>query len=290
MLQLIESTRRLYEAVHHTSKTKVIVAAQPRLAKALKKGWHDQGQQVVNGLIKLKAEFPPEVSESFRLAPVLRYVGSLRLREALNEDDLNSIFDDAEKSTFNQLSKPLEDAAGAMLLAGARQIISELNIQLSFDLKNPRAVAYIKAHGADLISQINDETRRMSKSILQQAAEEGWSYQKTARALVAEYDGFGADVPYRGMSNRGEFISVTELGQGYEEGNFIPIQDLMEGGVSMEKQWDTAPELSKTGPCADCQGNADEDWIPADQAHQSGDDHPLAHPDCYCDEYYQVKE
>lgn len=44
-----------------------------------------------------------------------------------------------------------------------------------------------------------------------------------------------------------------------------------------EKRWETDGD-----PCPICQENEDAGWILADEAFPSGDDEPLAHPNCYC--------
>jgi hypothetical protein len=289
MLQLINALDRFYEASHHLSKVKIVSPIQAKLKRALDKAFTLQGKAFVKGLVKFKSEFPPEVKESSPLHPLLRAVGSRHLKEVLVFDDLAPVFDASDADSLQAFLLPLEDAVAKALKAAAMQQIAELGYSLSFKLSNPRAVAYIKAHGADLIAKINAETRAQIKTLITQAIEEGWSYQETARAIIAKYDGMAIAVPGN-YTSRAERIAVTEAGNAYEAGNWIPIQDLMEGGISMEKSWDTAPELSKTGPCPEiCQPNADQGWIPADEPFGSGDDHPLGHVGCYCDCLYQAK-
>ncbi len=290
MLQLISPLYRLQEALHHTSKRAALAPAETKLEKALGKAFRAQGKSFVGGLVQLASQFPTDQEErGFTITPggVLR--PALRsLCEGLAVDDTDSYFDQADDDSFDLFQKPIEDAAKAMLTAGAGNLLAELHYDLAFDLSNPRAVVYIEQHGAALIAKINQETRSQIKTLLRQAVDEGWSYRKTARAIIARYGEMATGVPGN-FTSRAERIAVTECGEAYEEGNWIPVQDLAEGGVKMEKSWDTAPELSKTGPCAEiCEPNGAEGWIPADQLHQSGDDHPLGHVGCYCDERYQV--
>lgn len=44
-----------------------------------------------------------------------------------------------------------------------------------------------------------------------------------------------------------------------------------------QKQW-----VTDADPCEDCEDNADEGWIDADDEFPSGDDEPPAHPNCKC--------
>jgi len=48
--------------------------------------------------------------------------------------------------------------------------------------------------------------------------------------------------------------------------------------LEFEKKW----LVSQDEPDDECMDNADEDWIPYDDAFSSGDDMPLAHPNCKC--------
>jgi hypothetical protein len=284
-IEVLSSMTHLYEATHHLSKVRVLKPIQSKLEKAMSKAFKAQGKSFVKGLVKLKDKFPEPTTEVRRSWLIS---GLNPLREVLVDDELKVVFDNSEDDSLEAFVLPLEDAVKKALLAAGKQQIAELGYELNFKLSNPRAVAYIKAHGAELVTKINDETRSQIKTLITQATEEGWSYQETAREIIAKYDGMAVGVPGE-FTSRAERIAVTEAGAAFEEGNFIPIQDLMDGGIEMQKRWDVAPELSKTGPCPDCQANADEDWIPADQEHQSGDMHPLQHVNCYCEEMYEAK-
>jgi hypothetical protein len=160
-----------------------------------------------------------------------------------------------------------------------------LKLDFSFSLKNPRAVDYLKAHGADLVASIDDTTRERVKTLVTQAVDEGWSYGDTARQMVQLYDEFAEGRPQDNIASRAHMIAVTEAGNSYEEGNYEVISGLKDDGIDAEKSWDTS---SSASICDECQANADEGWIPAEDVHQSGDDHPLAHPGCECDEEYRV--
>jgi hypothetical protein len=276
MLQVIDATTRLYEALHHADKVRVLHPLERKLGKALVKAFKAQGKAFMKGFVKLKDRFPAPTSEAYRL------------REVLTVDELAGLFDQSDKDSFEAFVTPLLDAVAASLLAAGKAQVAELGMGLNFTLKNPRAVAYLKAHGAELVANINATTREYINTILKQVAEEGWSYDQAARAIIERYGEFAVGVPGQ-FDSRAQRIAVNELGNAYCEGNFEPIQDLMDAGIKMEKSWDVAPELSQTGPCDECQANADQGWIPADEPFHSGDDHPLQHVNCYCDCYYEPK-
>src|SRR5690606_6069541 len=99
----------------------------------------------------------------------------------------------------------------------------------AFDLKHPRAVEFMSQSGADRVTQITDTTRDYLRTLLTQAADEGWSYGKTARAIRKRYAEFSV--------TRARNIAVYELGNAYEAGNLLVARDLQDAGLTMEKQW-----------------------------------------------------
>ena len=214
---------------------------------------------------------------------------TITLREALTVAEINAFFEQSEADDKELFIQPIQSEGALMLGAGAEQLLAELNMGLSWDLANPLAYQYLEQHGAALIAKINNETRQTIKKLLLQASDESWSYQQTARNIIAEYDQMAVGVP-GGYTSRAERIAVTEAENAYEEGNWIVAQDLASGGIQLEKKWDTAPELSKTGTCDICQANADEGWIPADQPHASGDEKPLAHVNCLPGSEYVIAD
>ena len=281
--RLSEPTRRLYRLVHRAAKKKALEAESGKLAKALGKAFAAQGRALVKGLLPYQDTFVSEASREWERIS-LGY-GMRRLHEALADDLVNGLFEKAAQETEKDFTDPLQEAESKMLQAGAKLILGELGYGLNFRLKNPRAVAYLEQHGGELIKGINEVTREEVRRLLSQASENGWSYSKVTRELTKLYDDFA--VATNGtITSRAELIAVTEAGNAFEAGNFIPIQDLMDSGVGMEKQWDSTHE---DDVCEECAGNNAEGWIPADEAHQSGDMTPLAHPRCECDEFYQVK-
>jgi hypothetical protein len=114
--------------------------------------------------------------------------------------------------------------------------------------------------------------------LIQQALEKGQSYGQTAYDIRNSFDGFSGLKPQEHIRDRAEGIAVTETGNAYSESTMIQANAMKQAGLDMEKSW-----LITGGPvCDDCQGNADDEWIPIDQLFSSGDDRPLAHPYCRC--------
>jgi len=187
--------------------------------------------------------------------------------------------DAAESATEAEMLRALQSTIGDALTGGGARVILSAGIELSFSVNHPAAVQYLKDHGAELVRGINATTRDYLRTVLVQAAEQGWAYGKTARAIKERYREFSVGVPQRHIRSRSELIAVTEVGNAYEHGSLIAAQDLASGGLVMEKFWSTVQDDRVE---EHCRTNEGEGWIPLDQTFSSGHDRPLAHPACRC--------
>jgi hypothetical protein len=265
MLPIIEATKKLYKLAHHAAKMELVTPAEVELEKQMQQAFKKQGKAFVTAFKAMRGRFA----------------------EALSEGELEPVFRQSELESEQAFAKPLENAVKVMLMAGAQGLIGEMELGISFTLRNPAAEAYIRAHGAALIAGINETTRSEVRTLLAQAMEEGWSYGKTAKELIRRYEEFAEGRPQGHIASRAHGIAITEAGNAYEAGNYQAVQEMVAMGVKMEKSWDTS---GGGDTCEDCVTNAAEGWIDFGQVHSSGDDHPLAHPYCKCDEFYQIKE
>lgn len=150
---------------------------------------------------------------------------------------------------------------------------------ISFDLKNPRAVAYLEAHGAELVKGIDETTRDYIRTVLIEGTSKGWSYNEMARRISERYKEFAVGRPQLHIDSRAHMIAVTEVGNAYAEGNLQVAQGLAAAGLKMEKAWHTVGDSRVE---AICLGNEAEGWIPLEQTFSSGHMRPLAHPACRC--------
>lgn len=259
---LLPALDRFLEAATAAQKWRVVGPQERKLRTALARAFRTQGKSFVAGFAKLRGAFT----------------------EAFTAADWITIFNAATQDSFSLFLDPLQAGVEAALLAGATNLIAELGMDVSFSLRNPRAVAYVQAHGADLVRGIDDTTRSYLNTLLTQAADEGWSYQRTAEAITARYREFAVGVPQQHIRSRAELVATTELGNAYEAGNSIVVRDLTDAGLRMEKSWLTAND-ERVDP--DCQANQDAGWIPFDETFPSGDMEPLAHPACRCTALYR---
>ena len=267
LAELDTTLARFEEAAAVAQKWRIVGKEEKRLESAMSKAFRAQGRAFLKGFAKLKPLFE-----------------SVALREDWSDDDWLEVFDDAAQSTHTAFLRPIQKGVQTALMAGANNIIGQVDAKLSFSLRNPRAVSYIEEHGAALVSDIEDTTRGYIKTLMRQAADEGWSYNRTAKALTERYSEFAVGQPQEHIESRAHLIAVTEIGDAYEAGSDIVVRDLQDSGVEMEKSWLTVGDDRVS---EGCQENADDGWIPYDDPHSSGDMHPLRFPGCRCTELYR---
>lgn len=175
--------------------------------------------------------------------------------------------------------KAIEASVKWSYVAGADDLLADIKMDISFSLDNPRAVAYIKDYGANLIKGIDETTRNDIKSIVTKAIDEGSSYIAVAKEIKTLFDGYS--------DHRTQLIAVTELGNGYQAGSFAAVQEATDTGLTFEKSWLTSNDDRVTDGC---RINQSEGWIDQDKAFTSGHMHPLRFPGCRCVCQYRRKK
>ena len=154
--------------------------------------------------------------------------------------------------------------------AAGMSALESLNVPITSSmtgLVNERASLYAEELSAQLVTDIDDSTREMIRSKVQQAVDEGWDSARLSEELA---DSRAFDPA------RAELIADYELGSALEAGNLVGWQA---SGVVQGKQWLTADDSLVSD---ECQMNADQGVIGLDEQFSSGDDVPLAHPYCRC--------
>jgi hypothetical protein len=197
------------------------------------------------------------------------------------------LWDVVADSTSEDLIRIVESELPAAMRSGAAATAADIGIGTSFTLSNPRAVAYIEAVGARLVTQVNETTRGRIRDIVAEGAREGRAYSRVARSIIDEFERMAVPKPQRHIRNRAELIAVTELGEAYEESGAIVSRDLMSAGLSMEKYWSNIGDDRVTPACI---ANTAAGWIPESQPFPSGHHHPLRFPGCRCASLRRVAE
>jgi hypothetical protein len=197
------------------------------------------------------------------------------------------IWAQVQMETVKLFTAPINTAVAKALEYGGIGMLAELGMKARFDLSNPRAVDYLRNYGADRVTNINETTREYLQTLIGHATAEGWSYSRTAEAIIERFEEFAIGKPQEHIDSRAHLIAVTETGEAYEEGNRIVAKDLQDAGVDMEKMWST---VGDTKVSEGCKANEADGWIGIDKAHSSGHLRPLRFPGCRCEERYRMKK
>ena len=266
---------RFLERVQLTRRERVLRPTVATMEAAISRAFRVQGRRLIEESRVLEAG-------GRRHSSFVRRQASLR--EAWSVDDWLRLFDLVSGETTALFFEPVQAGIAEALLAGASEVIAQVGIDYAFGLANPRAVAYLEAHGYGLISQIDSVTRGNIATIVTNGTAEGWSYNRIAREISSLYREMAVGRPQQHIDSRAHLIAVTEAGNGYEEGNLAVVRDLEEAGLRMEKKWLTVGDDRVSDGC---QANQDEGWIPVAQSFQSGHVRPLRFPGCRCTTEYR---
>lgn len=249
---LLQAIDALIEANTALRKSRALTKPELRLERALTRAFRTEGRLFLARFEQLAPTFPPELRE-------------------VAESDRFPIYDQVALETADAFQKPLTSITGEVLESGMASAVADLGVDTAFDLKHPLAVEFMSERGAEQVTRIRETTRETLRRILTQATDEGWSHQKTARAIRRRYQHFGAA--------RSRRIARYELGNAYEAGNLLVAKDLQSAGLTMEKQWLSVGD-AKTRPAH--RGNQAQGWIPLDDRFQDGSDRPPTDSGCRC--------
>jgi hypothetical protein len=280
---VLRAAEELLEAVSRGSQRKKMERLIYPLETAMRKAFRAQGSLLVQKLRQVRRYFAEGADPWERHAKALE----MSFSEALPPDEVNMIWAQVQAETVKLFATPIDAAVTKALEYGGIGMLGEMGIKVRFDLKNPRAVDYLRNYGADKVTGINETTREYLQTLVTKATEEGWSYQRTAQAMIERFEEFAIGKPQEHIDSRAHLIAVTETGEAYEEGSRIVAKDLQDAGLDMEKSWST---VGDTKVSEGCKANEADGWIGIDKAHSSGHLRPLRFPGCRCEERYRVKK
>jgi len=268
LLSLRETAQQFLEAITRTQRERELAPIVEELEYALAKAWRRQGALFVNSLEEWRGKFPEEI------------------KEALDYPEWWPLLELAMYQTFHAFLDPIDAAIIEAYLMGGGALVGTVGMPFSFTLANPRAQAYIEEYGARLITKINETTRDQIHTILKDASEGGWGYDKTAKAITERFDEFAIGKPQEHIRSRAHLVAVTESGNAYEAGNFEAAVQLSERGMAMEKKWVNVGDDKVSDGCL---ANSAVGWIPLLEQFPSNDPHPLRFPGCRCHAQYRRK-
>lgn len=254
--------RRIHAAASVDVKNRELHDLERDLADAAARFFRSQRDELIPRLRELEGTFPTVES----------------LREAPSESDVDRIWRAVSDATEGPLENAIDQVAPEAMRAGGTAVARDVGLAASFRVGHPEAVRYLENLGARRVSGVNRETRRQLATLLSQAVAQGWSYQRSERAIRDRFDGFAARQPQLHIGSRAELIAVTETADAYEHGQWMVREDLREQGVATVRRWLSAGDERV---CEICDGNEADGWIDGG-VFSSGHSRPPGHPACRC--------
>jgi hypothetical protein len=268
--RIIEALNRFLEAATRADKLKVVEPAERKIEKLMSRVFTEQGRVFAKQHEKHRGKYPME--ESAR-------------------DELERIMAAVSDATAEEMQAGLVEILGTVMDTAAKDFIAQFSAEefaeKAFSLDNPKAVKFLETHAADMVTAIDETTRDQMRTLLTQAADQGWSYGKTAKAIKDRFDGFAGLKPQLHIQSRAHLVAVTESRMAYEEANLQTALGLEAAGLEMEKYWmNSGDSRVSTG----CKANTAKGWIPIAEDFPSGDAASPRFPGCRCDVHYRMKE
>lgn len=263
----------------------------------------------------------PTGAEQSAIAQFLSAIGALagmsrqRLAALLRDTPLSQIVDALPWSAFGRELQVLQATIADEALANALRTAGEFGIDttMSFDLINPRALAWAEEHVGNLIVQVTAEQRAMVQQVVGNALRGGATvddvaaslsrviglhdryalavenaYQGTLTRLIAEgstasqaeaaAERLAAAYRQRLLQARARTIARTEILSAQNAGRQLGWQDAIAQGYA-------DPNSTKVwvvdDPCDICADLEDEE-VGWDEPFSNGEQMPPAHPNCEC--------
>lgn len=274
---LIESIDLFLEASRKAIRDEALLPIERHMEKAIASAFRAQSRAFLKRFAAVAPRLPGILTDD----DWLRYLDAAML-------ETKELFMSAEKQAVTKaITAGIKVAASesglpAGLVEAAPSDIGDIIAMLlgiRFDLKNPRAVAYIDDVGANLVTRVDETTRDYIRTVISEGVANGDSYNAMAKRISARYSEFAVGKPQLHIDSRAHLIAVTEAGQAYEHGNYMVGEGLRDAGLNMEKSWLTFGDSRVSAGCAE---NEAAGWIPFDDAFPSGDLRPLRFPGCRC--------
>jgi hypothetical protein len=256
--EVLDAVREVTDAANEKRKWDALSPSVSDLERRVQRLFRSQARDVKAAVATFQSRWPVrEATVPHRMSEFIERV--LRKRRG----------QDAER-----LRPPLAAAMRAAL-----KTVAVARYGISFELEDVRATAYMKARGAELVRELNATTVADLRAILSKGIEEGWSYDRVAKAITAKYASYGAPRPQKWLRTRAHLIAVTENAVAYEHAHLEMARALERSGLPMLKEWGVAGDERS---CETCMGNGGEGPVPLEQSFASGDAMPPAHPACRC--------
>lgn len=192
------------------------------------------------------------------------YVGAHADEMTLANSD--HVFDDNATVDNSRLERSIIMA----YLAGMLWASSKYDLGLTYN-ENSISVVLYRQHVQELITQLNDTTKRDIQSVLIASSEADLSNVEQIKAikqLLVSYE-----------TTRSALVGSYESLRAFNVGSYQAVQDSAATGIRYDKLWLTAGDDRVEQECID---NAAQGWISLSVVYNDGLQCPPAHVGCRC--------
>jgi hypothetical protein len=159
--------------------------------------------------------------------------------------------------------------AQALRTALVNSAFAKYGIQGGLD--SIRGEQWLLAHGAELVTQINEYTRERMAKLLAESFRKGESIETIATKLMAGFDEMNLA--------RARRIALTETSKAWSYAEMESAYEMERAGYRMVKEWLLGPMHPRYDPC---DHNHEQGAVPLRQPFSTGDMAPPQHPNCGC--------
>jgi uncharacterized protein with gpF-like domain len=254
---------RFIEATQADKRDKALAKDAKALAAELGAAFDKQGKLFLAGMKKYSGEFG----------------------EAAIEDSAGKQLTKAQKATWSEMTEAMQKAIIHGLEVGGIALMTSLGLpdddvfSIGFDVVNKQAVSFAKREAGSKITKINGTTKKRINSLIVNAVEQGWSYDRLSGEITERFNDFS--------SERATRIASHEMRTAYENGQRIMVDEVSKRGLKMEVAWLSARDNKVR---ASHEASDNEGWHDVGYQFSSGAEFPPTDPGCRCTALYRRKK
>ena len=189
------------------------------LEKRMQTSFQLQGREFLKRFAKKQGKWPLKEADT---TPLSQF-----------QDDL----DETIEAAAAEIAANLEIAVTKGLIQGGASLLSQMggsgggsgramtSLAIRFDLRSPRAIAYLKNYGARQVTGVSETTKTRIRNLLVQGLEERWSYAEMANQIKARFKQMAFGVPQHHIRSRAELIAATECFPASTAITLMPFSD-----------------------------------------------------------------
>ena len=204
---------------------------------------------------------------------------------------LNQIMYGRHPGGVGELREIITDGRTTAYATGAEEVFRALGLEtlgMKIGVGSAEAVAHATREAAKQVTRINDTTRSQLRTLITQAVDNGWSWNRTAEAIIERYKDFAGKplFPSKTFTSRAEMIAAYEIGDAYEAGGQAQARAAAADSLPMEKSWLHAGDDRVRNAH---RANAAAGWLALDAPFPDGSERPPTDPGCRCAVAYRVR-